>query len=215
MRLCFVFVQRGFVLFVCCIYFLRKVVSHRQSHITNAPYYKYTQFTVSLTLVQGKVLRSVANQSINQRPNNQTQPKQTKYKSPRKTISKLCRQNERHRLGLFTPLVLLPDLCLLLGGEVVGDVEGLADVLGGLALDHASDGGAGEVEKGLDVHVVSSEDELKEDLLLDANKVGVPLLDDFAHDGRLEGLLYLVHGGSLVHLAELNNLGEDTRLHVG
>ena len=127
----------------------------------------------------------------------------------------MCRQNERHRLGLFTPLVLLPDLCLLLGGEVVGDVEGLADVLGGLALDHASDGGAGEVEKGLDVHVVSSEDELKEDLLLDANKVGVPLLDDFAHDGRLEGLLYLVHGGSLVHLAELNNLGEDTRLHVG
>lgn len=57
-------------------------------------------------------------------------------------------------LAVLGPLVLSPDLFLLLGCEVVGDVEGLADLLGRLALDHVGHGLAADVKQGLDVHVV-------------------------------------------------------------
>jgi len=75
-------------------------------------------------------------------------------------------------LSLLAPLVLLSHLCLLLRGEVVGDIEGLSYLLGGLPLDHAGHGGTGEVKKGLDVHVVGGKDELEEDLLVDLGHVG-------------------------------------------
>jgi len=58
--------------------------------------------------------------------------------------------------AVLTPLVLLANNLLLLGGEVILDVEGLADFLGGLALDHVGHGFAGEVQKGLDVKVIGS-----------------------------------------------------------
>lgn len=58
------------------------------------------------------------------------------------------------RLAVLGPLVLAADLLLLLGGEVVLDVERLADLLGRLALDHVGDGFAADVEEGLDVEVV-------------------------------------------------------------
>ena len=57
-------------------------------------------------------------------------------------------------LAILSPLVLAADLLLLLGGEVVGDVEGLSDFLGRLALDHVRDGLAADVKKGLDIKVV-------------------------------------------------------------
>lgn len=57
-------------------------------------------------------------------------------------------------LSVLGPLVLAADLLLLLGGEVVGDVERLADLLGGLALDHVGHRLAADVEEGLDVEVV-------------------------------------------------------------
>ena len=57
-------------------------------------------------------------------------------------------------LTVLGPLVLAADLLLLLGGEVVGDVEGLADLLGRLALNHVGDSLAADVEEGLDVEVV-------------------------------------------------------------
>lgn len=56
--------------------------------------------------------------------------------------------------AVLSPLVLTADLLFLFGGEVVLDVEGLADLLGALALDHVGDGLAADVKKGLDVHVV-------------------------------------------------------------
>ena len=52
-------------------------------------------------------------------------------------------------LFLLTPLILLPDLLLLAGGEVVLDVERLPDLLWGLALDHVSHGLAGDVQETL------------------------------------------------------------------
>ena len=57
-------------------------------------------------------------------------------------------------LPVLGPLVLATDLLLLFGGEVVGDVEGLADFLGRLALDHVGDSLATNVKEGLDVKVV-------------------------------------------------------------
>lgn len=57
---------------------------------------------------------------------------------------------------VLSPLVLAADLFLLLGGEVVGDVERLANLLWGLALDHVGNGLATDVKEGLDIEVVGS-----------------------------------------------------------
>ena len=65
-------------------------------------------------------------------------------------------------LSVFTPLVLLADLSLLLCGEVVDNVESLANLLRGLALDHGRDSSARQVKQRLDVHEVGGEDELEE-----------------------------------------------------
>lgn len=59
-------------------------------------------------------------------------------------------------LAILGPLVLAADLVLLLWCEIVLNVEGLADLLWRLALDHVCDGLAADVEKGLDVEVVGS-----------------------------------------------------------
>ena len=69
-------------------------------------------------------------------------------------------------LLLLAPLVLLPHLLLLLGSEVVPDVEGLADLLGRLALDHVGHRLAGDVQESLDVQVVGCQDQLKEGALV-------------------------------------------------
>ena len=58
--------------------------------------------------------------------------------------------------SLLGPLVLAANLILLLGREVILDVEGLANLLGGLALDHVGDGLAADVEESFDVKVVGS-----------------------------------------------------------
>ena len=54
------------------------------------------------------------------------------------------------------PLVLSADLLFLLRGEVVLDVEGLADLLRSLALDHVSNSLARQVQQPLDVEIVCS-----------------------------------------------------------
>lgn len=55
---------------------------------------------------------------------------------------------------LFSPLVLATNLVFLLRGEVILNVERLADLLGRLALDHVGDSLATDIEKSLDVKVV-------------------------------------------------------------
>ena len=59
-------------------------------------------------------------------------------------------------LTILSPLVLSSNLLFLLRREVVGDVEGLSDFLGRLALDHVRNRLATNIEKGLDVEVVRS-----------------------------------------------------------
>ena len=68
---------------------------------------------------------------------------------------------------LKSPLVLPADLGLLLGCEVILDVESLPDLLGSLSLDHVGNSLASKVEQSLDVEVVCSEDEVEESGLVD------------------------------------------------
>ena len=70
---------------------------------------------------------------------------------------------------LLAPLVLLPDLLLLGGREVVLDVERLADLLGRLALDHVGHRLARHVEQALDVQVVGGKDQLEQGALRNGN----------------------------------------------
>lgn len=102
-----------------------------------------------------------------------------------------------HCLAVLGPLVLAADLVLLLGSEVVLDVEGFADLLRRLSLDHVCDGLAADVKEGLDVHVVGSEDDLEEHLLVDLHELLVPLLNV---GGLLAGVGIVVLGGSGVVL---------------
>mmetsp|Transcript_1240 Transcript_1240/g.5085 ORF Transcript_1240/g.5085 Transcript_1240/m.5085 type:complete len:212 (-) Transcript_1240:64-699(-) len=77
---------------------------------------------------------------------------------------------------LKRPLVLPPHLLLLLRGKVVPDVERLANLLRSLALDHVRHGHARQVQEGLDVQVVGSQDELEEGGLVDLDELRVEVL---------------------------------------
>lgn len=79
--------------------------------------------------------------------------------------------------SLEGPLVLPPNFLLLLRCEVVDDVEGLADLLRSLALDHVGDRLTGQVEEPLDLQVVRSQDEVEEDRLVDFDEVLVEGLE--------------------------------------
>jgi hypothetical protein len=59
---------------------------------------------------------------------------------------------------LLSPFVLTANLILFFRREVVLDVKGLTDLLGGFALDHVGDSLASKVEKRLDVKIVGSLD---------------------------------------------------------
>lgn len=113
------------------------------------------------------------------------------------------------RLAVLGPLVLAADLIFLLGSEVVLDVERLADLLGGLALDHVGNGFAANIEERLDVHVVGGEDDLEQHLLVDLHEFLVPFLDV---GGLLAGIGVVVLGWGgvvLVLRAPLEHLLED------
>jgi hypothetical protein len=59
-------------------------------------------------------------------------------------------------LAILSPLVLSANLLFFFGSEVIGDVESLSDLLGGLALDHVGDSLASDVKEGFDIKVVGS-----------------------------------------------------------
>lgn len=113
------------------------------------------------------------------------------------------------RSTVLSPLVLAADLIFLFWREVVLDVEGLANLLWRLALDHVRDGLAADVEERLDVHVVGGEDDLKEHLLVDLHELLVPVLDVGSLLARV-GIIVLGWGGVvLVVGAPLEDLAKD------
>ena len=117
--------------------------------------------------------------------------------------------------ALLGPLVLLHDLGLLFGGEVVLNVKELTYLLDGLVLDQAGDLGAGELKERLNVKVVGGHDQFEKNFLLQVDVIGVPGVNNAGHIYAFEGLLDL--GGLVVLqvLAEVDNLLEDGSLDVG
>jgi hypothetical protein len=113
------------------------------------------------------------------------------------------------RLAVLSPLVLAADLVLLLWGEVVLNVERLADFLGGLAFDHVGHGLAAHVEERLDIHVVGSEDDLEQHLLVDLHELLVPLLNVGGFLARVRVVVLGRSGVVLVLGAPLEHLLED------
>ena len=128
-------------------------------------------------------------------------------------------------LSLKSPLVLLADLRLLLGCEIILDVKNLADLLRSLVLDHVGNSLASKVEQSLDVEVVCSQDEVEEGGLVDLDELGVKALEVLGRGGGCSG------GGGVgvsdgagvsrfgagldVLLAVLDDLGEDLGVDVG
>jgi len=74
---------------------------------------------------------------------------------PKSCQSKLA-PSELLEGSLESPLVLSSDFFLLLGSEVVLDVEGLSDLLWRLALNHVCHSLTGQIQQVLDVQVVGS-----------------------------------------------------------
>ena len=120
----------------------------------------------------------------------------------------------RHLLLFLAPLVLPPHLLLLLGAEVVLDIERLPDVLGCLPLDHVGHRLAGDVQKALDVQVVGRQDQLEESALVDQEEFLVPVRDVVC---PLDSVLVLLgrRGIVLVLGGPLGDLLEDVGRHVG
>ena len=94
----------------------------------------------------------------------------TKVGKSRKHATISGRSWQRHPIplhsDLLAPLVLLANLCLLLRGEVVYDVERFSDLLWRLAFDHRRYLGAGDVKQGLDVQIVRNKHQVEQRLLL-------------------------------------------------
>merc|ERR1719447_292504 len=118
------------------------------------------------------------------------------------------------KLLLLAPLVLLPHLLLLAGGEVILDVESLPDLLGCLSLDHVGHCLAGNIKEPLNVKVVGCQDQLKEGSLINLQKICIP-------GGNVVSPLLLVlivlreWGVILVVGGPLNHLLQDGSIHVG
>ena len=93
--------------------------------------------------------------------------------------------------GLFGPTVLLHDLSLFLGSEIVLDVEEFTDFLDASAFDERGNLSAAELQKGLDVEVIGSHDDFEKHFLVDIDVISVPLVDDLREVGGAEGLLNL------------------------
>lgn len=67
----------------------------------------------------------------------------------------LLYQNKK-RLTILSPFVFTFDLSLILGSEVVLDVEGLSNLLRGLTFDHVRHGFASDIQQGLDIEIIGS-----------------------------------------------------------
>lgn len=86
---------------------------------------------------------------------------------------------------LTGPFVLSSNLCLFLGCEILDYIEGLSNLVRSFSLDHVRDSLAAAIKQRLDVHVVGSQDDFEQHLLVDSHEFLIP----FAHVSR--GLFFL------------------------
>jgi hypothetical protein len=68
--------------------------------------------------------------------------------------SRSANSRSDHDLSVLSPFILTTDLLLFLRGKVIRNVEGLADLLGRLALDHVGNCLAADIEKRLDIQEI-------------------------------------------------------------
>lgn len=118
-------------------------------------------------------------------------------------------------LTILGPLVFTSDLVFLFWSKVVLDVERLADLLRGLALDHVCNGLATNVEKWLDVQVVGSKNDLEEHFLVDLHELLVPLFNVGRLLAGVGVLIWWWNGVVLVMGTPLNNLLQNSVIDVG
>jgi hypothetical protein len=110
---------------------------------------------------------------------------------------------------LLSPLIFTTDLVLLLRCEVIGNIEGLADLFWRLALDHVCDSLAPNIEKSLDVKIVGSKNDLEQHFLVDLHKLLVPFIDVRCLLARV-GIVFVGLGRiTTVMFAPLDDLLED------
>jgi len=122
---------------------------------------------------------------------------------------------ETQRLTVLSPLILTADLVLLLGGEVVLNVEGLADLLGGLSLDHIGDGFAADIKESFDIEIVCGKDDFKQHFLVHLHVLLVPLLDVGRLLARVGIVVVCGWWIALVVVAPLHDLLQDGLVDVG
>ena len=96
-----------------------------------------------------------------------------------------------HSEVLHAPLYLLNDLLLLIGCEIVLEVEKLTLLFDGFVSDFGSNRCSGKFEQGLDVQIVGCVEEIEESFIIDINKLGIPGADLIGDVGRSEGFLNL------------------------
>mmetsp|Transcript_53843 Transcript_53843/g.155461 ORF Transcript_53843/g.155461 Transcript_53843/m.155461 type:complete len:218 (+) Transcript_53843:246-899(+) len=118
-------------------------------------------------------------------------------------------------LSLFTPLVLLTDLRLFLRREVIGNIESRSDFLRRLPLNHTGHSSTSQIQQRLDIHVVRSENQLKQQNLFQINKIRIPLLDNVRHVLTLERLLNFRHGVLQIVLTKFDHLLQNLTLDIG
>lgn len=119
------------------------------------------------------------------------------------------------RLGLISPFVLLDNVFFLLGGEIVGNVEKLADVFSGFALEENCTLGTSEVQKRLDIHVVRRQNKLKKQFLLNVNESSVPGRNHIRDVPRLQRLFNCFGRVSSMVLEVVQHFGKDRSLDIG
>jgi len=113
------------------------------------------------------------------------------------------------RLTIFSPLILTADLLLFLWGEIIGNIERLADLLRRLSLDHVGDSLAADVKKGLNIKVIGGKDNLKKHLLINLHELLVPLLNVGGLLARVGIIVGWSWGVVLVVLAPFDNFLEN------
>jgi len=95
--------------------------------------------------------------------------------------AKQSKQTNVIHLTVLTPLILLTNLLFFLGSEIVLDVEGLANLLRGFALDEVSNRPASKIEELMNVEVVCGKDEFKDGVEIDLAEFLVPIVDGVVH----------------------------------
>merc|ERR1719464_2004021 len=118
-------------------------------------------------------------------------------------------------LAVLGPFVLGAHGLLLLGAEVVLDVEPLPNLFGRLSLDHRRHFGARQIQQRLNVHVIRRQNQLEQRLLIPLHEVGIPFRYHLSHICGFEWFFDLFGGVGVVVLHVFDHFLENGSAHIG